>query len=106
MRVLNLTVNNFGVFRGRHQFDLTPTHKGRGTYRHLIAVSGQNGVGKSTLFQALGLALHGPLSLSDRISRQDYSKYLLGRLHRSNDIGVPVVSRDGGVEISFEYVQS
>ncbi len=106
MRILNLTVNNLGVFRGPRRFDFTPTHKGHGKYRHLVAVSGQNGVGKSTLFQSLGLALHGSLSLSDRVSRQDYSKYLLSRLHRSNDMGVSVASPDGGVEISFEYVRS
>src|ERR1051325_4637136 len=106
MRIISLTVNNFGVFRGRHRFDLAPAPKPRGKHRHLVVISGQNGVGKSTLFQALPLALHGSLSLNDRVSRKDYSKYLLSRLHRSNDIGVPVVSHEGGIEVSFEYVQS
>ncbi len=106
MRILGLTVYNLGVFRGRHRFDFTPVLKPEGKPRHLVVISGHNGVGKSTLFQALDLALHGSLSLSDRASRADYNKHLLSRLHRFAGTGVPVVSRDGGVELSFEYVQS
>ncbi len=64
------------------------------------------GVGKSTLFQSLDLALHGALSLSDRTSRADYDKFLLSKLHRFAGTGVQVLSRDAGVEMSFEYVQS
>ena len=86
MRIHQLTVNNFGVFRGRHSFDLTPALAADGTRRHLVAISGQNGVGKSTLFQALGLALHGSLFVSDRLSRSEYQSYLQGRLHRANDL--------------------
>ena len=104
MRILGLTVYNLGVFRGRHRFDFTPVLKPNERPRHLVIVSGHNGVGKSTLFQALNLALHRSLSVSDLISRADYNKHLLIRLHRFAGTGVPVTSRDGGVELSFKYV--
>ncbi|MDQ3651263.1 MAG: AAA family ATPase [Acidobacteriota bacterium] len=106
MRLLSLTVFNLGVFRGRHHFEFTPVHKPEGKPRHLVVISGHNGVGKSTLFQSLDLALHGSLSLGDRISRADYNRHLMSRLHRFAGTGMPVTSRDGGVELSFEYVQS
>lgn len=106
MKILGLTVLNFGVFRGRHYFDFAPAMGAEGARQHLVSVIGANGVGKSTLFQAMSLALHGALSLSDRVSRQDYQKYLLGRLHRSSDLGVAVSSNEAFVALEFDYVQS
>lgn len=106
MNILGLTVLNFGVFRGRHHFDFAPALSPEGTRQHLVSVIGANGVGKSTLFQAMSLALHGALSLSDRVSRQDYQKYLLGRLHRSSDLGVAVSSNEAFVGLDFDYVRS
>lgn len=82
MQLLNLTVSNWGVFRGRHTFDLAPVHQPGGTHRNLIVIKGENGTGKTTLFQALALGLHGLLALGDRTSRQAYSDFLLSRLHR------------------------
>ncbi|MGA9997842.1 MAG: DNA sulfur modification protein DndD [Pyrinomonadaceae bacterium] len=106
MKILGLTVYNFGVFRGRHHFDFTPTIGSKGTRQHLTAISGANGVGKSTLFQAMSLALHGALSLRDRVSRHDYQNFLLSRLHRSNDLGLTVLSGEAYVSLNFEYVKS
>ncbi len=113
MRLLNLTIQNFGVFHGRHDFDLTPLSDDLARVRNadsalhpLVVVSGQNGVGKSTLFQALTLALHGSLVLGDQVSRQAYNDFLLSRLHRRMGLGVTVIADDARVELSFQYVQS
>lgn len=106
MQIVELTVSNFGVFRGPHTFDFSPILNQDDLHRPLIAFIGQNGVGKSTLFQALGLVLHGSLSLSGRVSRHDYQSYLLSRLHRTNGVSTPTISDSGYVEIRFEYVQS
>jgi len=113
MRLLNLTIQNFGVFHGRHDFDLTPLSDDLACVRNaenalhpLVVISGQNGVGKSTLFQALMLALHGSLALGDQVSRQAYSDFLLSRLHRRMGIGIPVMMDDAAVSLSFRYVQS
>lgn len=106
MHLLNLTIYNWGVFRGRHNFNLAPVRQPGGTRRHLTVIRGHNGAGKSTLFQAIALALHGPLALSDRMSRQAYSDFLLSRLHHHSEDGSPVISDEGSVALSFRYVQS
>lgn len=106
MRLLELTVENFGVFRGRQQFNLEPLRERGGAERHLTIFSGHNGAGKSTLFQALGLALHGPVALGDRVSRQEYSDFLLSRVHRYSDEGHVVVGDGAGVELSFWYMHA
>lgn len=106
MELLNLTVHNLGLFRGRHDFNLIPLRQPDDTRRHLTVVSGHNGTGKTTLFQAMALALHGSLALGDRVSRQAYNDFLLSRLHRHSETGAPTVSDEGGVALSFQYVQS
>jgi DNA sulfur modification protein DndD len=106
MRLLTLTIHNLGVFRGRHDFDFTPTRDANRQPKPLTVIGGQNGVGKSTLFQAVPLALHGSLVLGDRVSRQTYNDFLLSRLHRYTGTGVPVISEEASVALSFQYVQS
>jgi DNA sulfur modification protein DndD len=106
MRLLNLTIHNVGVFRGRHNFDFSTVPKPDGTRRHLTIILGQNGVGKSTVFQSLSLALHGPLAISNRMSRQAYNEFLWGRLHRHKGIGIPINEEEGGVKLDFQYTQS
>jgi DNA sulfur modification protein DndD len=106
MRLLKLSVQNFGLFRDRHEFDLAPVAGTDGEDRPLVAVSGPNGVGKSTLFQALSLAFHGPLALGDKVSRQAYSDFLLSRFHRSSQNEAVAVCDTASVALSFEYIQS
>ena len=107
VKLLSLTVENIGVFRGRHHFDLGPaTEQADGEGRPLTVISGRNGAGKSTLFQALGLALHGSLALGDRVSQETYRKFLLGRLHRGQDATASESSSEGGVALAFVYVRS
>jgi DNA sulfur modification protein DndD len=107
MRLLNLSIHNFGVFSGKHDFDLTPIRKKSGERFSLVVFSGQNGVGKSTLFQAMSLALHGPLALGDRVSRQTYNEFLLSRIHRySGMLGTVELSDKTSLAISFQYVES
>src|SRR5579875_2196476 len=106
MRLLHLTVHNFGVFAGVHRFDFTPVPKPDGSWRHVTVVGGQNGVGKSTLFSTLSLALHGSLALGDRVSRQEYDAYLLNRLHRSSNGHAPALCDEASVRLAIEYVRS
>lgn len=106
MRLLSLTVNDIGLFRGRHYFDLAPARADDGSPHNLIVIKGANGVGKSTLFQSIALALHGRQALGDRISEKDYNDYLLQRLHRSGRDEYAGPSDTGGVGLSLQYVLS
>ncbi|MCZ7570923.1 MAG: DNA sulfur modification protein DndD [Ardenticatenaceae bacterium] len=105
MRLLHLTVENFGVFRGIHQFDLSPSRT-NGRAQNVVLVQGHNGAGKSTLFQAMALALHGSFVLGDRVSAQHYSDFLLSRLHRRPRGSHTVVSLNGHIALSFQYIRS
>jgi DNA sulfur modification protein DndD len=105
MLFLKLTVDNFGVFRGKHSFDLAPYFDGDDAH-HLTIFSGHNGAGKTTLFQAMMLALHGSASLGDHLSIQEYHHFLQSRMHRPPDAMKVKAHNDFGVALSFQYVQS
>lgn len=102
----SLSVYNFGVFKGHHTFDLMPVDNQQGKQSSVTVFLGHNGAGKSTLFQAIALALYGPMAVSQRMSRNEYSVFLLSRLHRQNDDGAPSISREAGVALGFDYVRS
>lgn len=89
--ILNrLTLVNFGVYRGQHEFDLRP--RGAGP---IVIFGGKNGAGKTTLLEATRLCLHGRLAVdihatragrrvSTRVPKQaDYERHLLDRIHRN-----------------------
>jgi DNA sulfur modification protein DndD len=104
MRFLTLTVDNFGVFRGEHSFDLAPRFADG--MENVVVFSGHNGAGKTSLFTAIQLALHGPLAIGERVSRDEYSEFLFHRLHRYFADGNTMVSTSGGVRLTFEYARS
>src|ERR1041385_5574422 len=105
MRILDLTLHNFGVFRGHHKFDFSPTLKPDGGPRHVVLLRGRNGVGKSTLFRGMELALYGSRVLGERVSRKAYSDFISGCLHKPSRNGGPPRER-GGVSLRLEYVKS
>src|SRR5438270_9753 len=103
MLFLKLTVDNFGVFRGQHSFELSPCSE-NGQRRHLTIFSGHNGAGKTTLFQAMTLALHGSAYLENTVASQKYNGFILSRMHRFSEAMRHI--SDSGVVLSFEYVRS
>lgn len=99
--ILNqLILNNFGVYRGRHEFNLRPRGSGP-----IVIVGGKNGAGKTTLLEAIRLCLHGPLSLDEYSSRgvkqDDYKQYLRERIHRNANEQLP--ADWASVELEFEH---
>lgn len=105
MQLLSLRLENFGLFRGVHSFDLIRRSRSQ-EQRNLTLFVGHNGAGKSTLFRALSLALHGSLALGDKITQAQYNDFLYSRLHRHPEGEKMVVSTQAAVSLSFEYVQS
>jgi DNA sulfur modification protein DndD len=75
-----LVLNNVGPFFGRNAVSLRPPSP----EQPIILIGALNGTGKTTLLEAIELALYGPLA---NISRRDgtYEKYLRGLIHH----GVP-----------------
>lgn len=95
-----ITLQNFGIYGGEHQFVLTPQNNGR-FQQPIVLLRGQNGVGKSTFMEAIRLGLHGRLSLGNRTMQREYESYLESRLHRAGD-GTVAVS--AVIELEFDHV--
>ena len=54
----NLLVNNFGVYSGKQNFDLTTDKK-----KPVILIGAMNGSGKTTFLQAIDFVLYGKFSI-------------------------------------------
>jgi len=107
MLLLNLTVDNFGVFRGTHSFELVPKSEDAHQLRHLTIFSGYNGSGKTTLFQAVMLALHGSLAFGDKLDLRQYSSFISSHMHRiPHETRNNASSSRSGVSLSFHYIRS
>jgi DNA sulfur modification protein DndD len=90
-----IVLHNFGLFGGRHVVKLTPAPN-----KPIVLVGGLNGTGKTTLLDAIGLALYGPHAAIGRRRTGAYDDYLGGAIHRGVD------PRDGAaVEVAFRARQ-
>ena len=95
MILTRLTLTNFGVFRGRQSISLQP-QKGK----PIILIGGKNGAGKTTFLEAIRLCFYGSQGLGFN-SKEDYLKYLDGRIHTSaSSIIQPNVA---SVAVEFQY---
>lgn len=102
MIIRRVAFSNFGIYGGDYSFNLTPIPSGNFN-RPIVLFSGKNGVGKTTLVEAIRLCLHGPLALGSRVSRPEYYNYLLNCIHRPLD---PTVQPNSAkVEILLDYVR-
>ncbi|WP_045222083.1 DNA sulfur modification protein DndD [Desulfonatronum thioautotrophicum] len=77
-----IILENFGVYRGRQEAILTPEPD-----KPIILFCGMNGGGKTTLFDALQLALYGPKARLSNRGRRTYKEYLRESIHRGVDPG-------------------
>ena len=76
MIFLELTLENFNSYKGRHTLNLQPETTTEGT-RPIILIGGFNGGGKTTLMDAIRLALYGQRAQIDRRQKnQSYSEFL------------------------------
>ena len=85
-----LTLDNFGVYSGRHELALTPIPG-----RPVTLIGALNGGGKTTNLEALQLALYGRLSRFIDKRRGGYTEYLKESVNRAN------LQRSASVEVVF-----
>jgi DNA sulfur modification protein DndD len=91
-----LTLHNFGVFRGRQSLTLTPPS----ISKPVTLIAGLNGCGKTTILEAVQVALYGPLARFGSRREGAYDQYLGQAIHRG------VSQREGAaVELSFHAYQ-
>ncbi|MCA4963577.1 DNA sulfur modification protein DndD [Pseudomonas sp. Y24-6] len=102
MIIDSLSVLDFRVFSGAHDFDLVPKIK-RGKNAPIVLFGGLNGGGKTTILSALKLALYGKGVLGSGATVAEYHQYLRDCIHRAhNSIAKPTRA---AVELTFRYAQ-
>lgn len=94
----NLTLRNFGVFRGEQTLNLTPS-KERGKTAPIVLIGGVNGGGKTTLLDAVQLLLYGNRAPCTGRAQSPYDDFLRESIHRGVD-----VAEGAGISLSFSYV--
>jgi DNA sulfur modification protein DndD len=92
----SLVLENVGTFRGKNEITLTPTSSSK----PVVLIGGLNGAGKTTILEAIHLALYGPLSQGRGRQTSGYSSYLRSLIHH----GVPASQR-AAVELTFHVFQ-
>ncbi|NLK65422.1 MAG: DNA sulfur modification protein DndD [Tissierellia bacterium] len=96
MLIKYIKVHNFGVYSGTHTVDLSITDK----EKPIILIGGLNGRGKTTLLEAITLALYGNNSFNFIESGLSYQNYLSKYVNKNDG------SLEAFVEISFDISQN
>ncbi len=94
MKLTKLVINDFGPYRGRNEFTLTPSQDSP-----IILFGGSNGAGKTTLFRGVQICLHGRSALGRRVSEADYKEHIRGKLHEYPD----QTADEASIRLEFEY---
>ncbi len=99
MIINKITIDNYGVFSGRHEFVL---HLDKQTKRlkPIILFGGMNGAGKTTLFNAIKLCLYGD-NIPDQRRNGSYKAFLKGKIHQSKNLLVQ--PNYASIEMEFQY---
>ena len=100
MILKSLSLNDFGVFSGRHDIDLAPRTK-YGNKRPIVLFGGLNGAGKTTTLTAVRLALYGRQSMGRSISNIAYHQQLVEYIHKPRKS--LVAPNSATVELDFTY---
>ena len=77
MLLTKAILQDFGVYRGKNEFDFTCTED-----RPVILIGGTNGAGKTTLFESVMLCLYGISSAGKRRSKKAYEQFISKKIHR------------------------
>lgn len=77
MLLHKITLENFGAYKGRQSIDLTVK-----TGRPIILIGGLNGCGKTTLLDAIQLALYGARARCSGRGNRSYERYLRESINR------------------------
>lgn len=101
MLLKKLILNNFGIYADRHVIELMPDS----TEKPIILFGGLNGGGKTTILEALQVALYGKLADTSRRKGKGYPEYLesLINKHASTEQGASVEVVFDDTDTGSEY---
>ena len=77
MILTKVILQDYGVYRGKNEFDFTCTDD-----RPIVLIGGTNGAGKTTLFESIMLGLYGISVMGKRTTQKAYNKFLARKIHR------------------------
>jgi DNA sulfur modification protein DndD len=93
-----LRIENFCLFRGSQTFELAPVTV-RGKLRPITLFGGMNGGGKTTLLDAIQLALYGNRARCSKRGTLSYDEFLKRSTHQGS-----TRAKTAGVTVSFRHV--
>ncbi|MGW5433356.1 DNA sulfur modification protein DndD [Streptomyces sp. NPDC004059] len=107
MLLRKITLEEFGAYRGKQSLDLTPQKN-----KPIILIGGLNGCGKTTLLDAIQLALYGNRARCSGRGTKSYETYLRESINRKADpqrgsaITLEFTILTGGHEHYYRVVRS
>ena len=76
MRLKKLTLNNFGIYYGENQIDFNTSEK-----NNVILVHGENGSGKTTMLNAIKVAIYGPGFMGYKRTNKKYLEFIKNKIN-------------------------
>jgi DNA sulfur modification protein DndD len=89
-----LVLHNFGIYAGKHELPLEPTSPGK----PITLIGGMNGGGKTTILDAIQLAMYGKLANCSNRGTLPYDEYLLRCINKTAQR-----AQGAAVELSFRH---
>ena len=96
MLLTKVVINDFGVYRGRNEFDFQTKPD-----KPIILCGGTNGAGKTTLFESIMLCFYGQNSFEQKTSQKQYHDKILRKIHRY--LGTKKAADEASVTIEFQF---
>ncbi len=93
MIIDNIELNNFCIYRGKHEIILTPKSKNQ----PVILIGALNGAGKTTLLDAIQLCLFGPFAQCSKKGKRSYKQYLSNCINKYSD------HKTASISLSFRH---
>ena len=78
MLLESLVIEDYGVYGGRNEFDLSATSE-----KPIVLVCGLNGAGKTTILESMMMALYGRTYFGRKRPKKEYSRFIADRMHRN-----------------------
>ena len=96
MLLTKITINDFGVYRGRNEFNFKTTPD-----KPIILCGGGNGAGKTTLFESVMTCLYGKESLERKTTQKQYDEMILRSIHRF--LGTKKSADEASIMVEFQF---
>lgn len=99
MIIKKLVLQNFRVFQGKHEIELSPNNN-----KPIILFGGLNGSGKTSILTAIQLVLYGKMAFDSFLTIQSYIEQLSTLIYKNSETKEP--EKFASIELTFTYNQA